>query len=351
MKLAIPTIADDDLEIANSAEVGAESTLRVAFDDTLIVGELTQGVDVPGSDWSPLNAYKPPSGTLGRDLAVLCANGVKSTEQIVLQFNVHLAGVGTPAATASAVFNPPAYAQNQTFNFPLGLAVDLNVDNGPATFADAATTTGSAVVTSASAAFTAADVGKAISGTGIPVGATILSRQSATQITLSGNATATATGVSITIQGRVDRSATKIRTVDSIAAITGGLLGDRFEIVAFPDSFVDVMCATDKNPTIPVPKSIAIPCGYNGSRWIKKGRSEAPNLEVAAKLTSGGDGLMRMNGHRVTAMIEVHKEDRLLTERQLFGNWRPSASPRMGDGDAEAEVRATGLYETWAVFV
>lgn len=65
-------------------------------------------------------------------------------------------------------------------------------------FDDGVTVVGT-TVTSASANFTAADVGRGISGTDIPVGATIASRQSATSITLSAAATAAATGAVITI--------------------------------------------------------------------------------------------------------------------------------------------------------
>lgn len=66
------------------------------------------------------------------------------------------------------------------------------VDYGTKTFSDAATTNGSAIVTSPTANFTASDVGKSIAGTGIPPGATVLSRTSATSITMSAPATATA---------------------------------------------------------------------------------------------------------------------------------------------------------------
>jgi hypothetical protein len=65
------------------------------------------------------------------------------------------------------------------------------------TYADAVTTSGSAILTSATATFVPEDAGKPISGAGIPGGTTILSQQSATQVTLSANATATATGVAI----------------------------------------------------------------------------------------------------------------------------------------------------------
>lgn len=54
-------------------------------------------------------------------------------------------------------------------------------------------------VTSATAAFTAADVGKSVSAVGIPAGAVIATRVSATNITISQAATASASGVTLTI--------------------------------------------------------------------------------------------------------------------------------------------------------
>lgn len=54
-------------------------------------------------------------------------------------------------------------------------------------------------VTSATAAFTSADVGAAISGTGIPANATIASVTNATTVVISAAATATASGVTLTI--------------------------------------------------------------------------------------------------------------------------------------------------------
>lgn len=65
--------------------------------------------------------------------------------------------------------------------------------------ADGVTTNGDATVTSATAAFTLADAGAAISGTGIPGGAIILSVTSSTEIELSANATADGDPVPLTI--------------------------------------------------------------------------------------------------------------------------------------------------------
>ena len=71
-----------------------------------------------------------------------------------------------------------------------------------ATFADGVTTSGSPVITSATAAFKSTDVGLVVTGAGIPANTVILSVQSATSVTLSNNATVTATAVSITIVNR-----------------------------------------------------------------------------------------------------------------------------------------------------
>lgn len=67
------------------------------------------------------------------------------------------------------------------------------------TVADGATTNSSTAVTSATAAFTAGDVGRTISGTGITAGTVIASVTSATAAVLSVAATATGTGVTFTI--------------------------------------------------------------------------------------------------------------------------------------------------------
>ena len=66
--------------------------------------------------------------------------------------------------------------------------------------ADAVTTDTDETLTSASAAFTAADEGRLISGTGIPAGTTIASVTSATEVEMSAAATISDTGVTIVIE-------------------------------------------------------------------------------------------------------------------------------------------------------
>lgn len=61
------------------------------------------------------------------------------------------------------------------------------------------TTSGSAALTGGAGTFRASDKGRGITGTGIPVGATISAVASATAATLSANASATGASVSATV--------------------------------------------------------------------------------------------------------------------------------------------------------
>jgi len=64
---------------------------------------------------------------------------------------------------------------------------------------DGVSTSGSATITSASGAFTVSDVGVPISGVGIPGGARIVALNSATSIDISAVATASGTGLTVSI--------------------------------------------------------------------------------------------------------------------------------------------------------
>ena len=71
-------------------------------------------------------------------------------------------------------------------------------DQTPRTVTDAVTNS-TATLTSATAAFSATDIGAAVTGSGIPANTTIASVESATSVTLSASATLSASGVEIEI--------------------------------------------------------------------------------------------------------------------------------------------------------
>jgi hypothetical protein len=86
----------------------------------------------------------------------------------------------------------------------------------------------STTVTSATAAFTSADVGSFVTGTGIPAGATVASVTNATTIVLSAAATATASGVIITI---TTNYAIYDRLVDALTASQDAYADPKFWVI------------------------------------------------------------------------------------------------------------------------
>jgi hypothetical protein len=86
-------------------------------------------------------------------------------------------------------------------NTPTSRDYVLAGQRGTYAFHDGVTTSGSATLTSASGGgFVSADIGAPISGAGIPNGTTIAAVGSTTSLTLSALATASATGVEVTIE-------------------------------------------------------------------------------------------------------------------------------------------------------
>lgn len=81
-----------------------------------------------------------------------------------------------------------------------------NTAGGDDTYTDGVTATNTSLV-SATAAFVAGDVGKTVTGAGIPASTTIASRTNATTVVLSQATTATASGVTFTIVDRTPGTA------------------------------------------------------------------------------------------------------------------------------------------------
>jgi hypothetical protein len=91
---------------------------------------------------------------------------------------------------------------------------------GTRTVTDGVTTNGSAVFTSATAAFTNQDVGNPITGTNIQAATTIVSRSSATSVTLSKTATASGTNITFKVYGDGNRTLTDAATTNGSPTIT-----------------------------------------------------------------------------------------------------------------------------------
>jgi hypothetical protein len=88
----------------------------------------------------------------------------------------------------------------------------------PLAFADGVTTSGSKTVTSATANFSTCDVGKTITGAGIPANAKIATFTNSTTVVLGAAATATATGVSLTVGTEGEKAVIGLPTVTAPAS-------------------------------------------------------------------------------------------------------------------------------------
>ncbi|GEM_PF-2655290 len=163
-----------------------------------------------------------------------------------------------------------------------------------------------------------------------------------------------AVDVQLFVSGTDVSTARKVRTVDSLISVDGGAAGNKFAVISCPEkaSYVTVACVTNRDVEVPTAKSVPIECGYDGARWVKRGRSTPPKLDIKANYSGFGDGLPRINGQRVTVMMETRKDDKVLTERMIIGGYRPEVKIAKPDGDAKAEASATGMFESgkFAVF-
>lgn len=165
----------------------------------------------------PLPPANPPGSPLKRvydvPWAAVAAGNDDTTQELIVEHTGYVTAIRL-IPDGSFV---GAATNNRTWTF-----VDPTTR---ATSGDGNTTNNSALISSATAAFTQDDVGKAISGTNIPGSTTILSVQSATQATLSANATGTATTTVFTIG-----SSRTIGTLTGATSATTFAAGVEFDI-------------------------------------------------------------------------------------------------------------------------
>jgi hypothetical protein len=134
---------------------------------------------------------------------------------------------------------------------------------------DGVTTNTSTTLTSATAAFSSFDVGAAITGTGIPGGATIASVTNATTVVLSAAATATGSGVSVTIART---------TANGLAGFQAALIADwgasgtisaqlpsTFQVLVNSNAPTVALVLVNANLILSVPRDSVV--GFNQGSW------------------------------------------------------------------------------------
>jgi hypothetical protein len=145
----------------------------------------------------------------------------------------------------------------------------------------------------------------------------------------------------------------KIKSIDGIASVTGGARGSKLRIFKLPDrdTFKLVGFCTDRDFSTKSRPAENIPDQADGSASVKRGRSAPGELNLSQKFGTFGDGLSRVSGKRCTVMLELEKDDKVITDRLVFGNYIGAVKPSAGDGSDHATSRMEGSYEHLAVFV
>ena len=135
MKYNIPTISAADMNVAESAQIGAEVTVLASYEEFVSVGSISLPAAASGV-LNPDSTYVDPGMGNGYDMQLVANDGILSAAQVVVTLAVILDDGSSNGVAGSAVatFSGPTggWAENQTNNLPMGLAADLVVAVTPA---------------------------------------------------------------------------------------------------------------------------------------------------------------------------------------------------------------------------
>ena len=157
----------------------------------------------------------------------------------------------------------------------------------PRNFTDGVSTIGSVTFTSNTAQFASTDVGLKITGTNIPAGTTIAVRNSATSINLSQAATASGSGLSVSVKGRKTRGGYITANTDHTITFAlysstdrGGrnrfLTGDRYQIHRVIKA-LDV-AGSGKGDLVAIEGSVALNQAYTPHQAIWPRQIQEPTI-------------------------------------------------------------------------
>jgi len=223
-------------------------------------------------------------------------------------------GTGIPAGTTiKQVTNTGSVELSQAATATgsaLTLTIAASLVTGPRVVADGATTNASATLTSASAGFVAADVGRAVSGAGIPANTVISAVTSGTQATMSANATATATGVTVTVTPWIASSVTVVSGTKIVVKPTTGIPAATYNVCVLDNVGAGATpLATSKFQVFAAPTVSAM--SVSSGPAIGGGAITVDGTGFTAKTTAtlGGTalvGLKVVNSTQFTATVPAH---------------------------------------------
>lgn len=140
--------------------------------------------------------------------------------------------------------------------------------------------------------------------------------------------------------------------ITALTSIQGGSKGASYDLYRLPalSDYVLIGCTTDKefNTRGRAPKGVD--CQMQADAFIKAGKTPLAELMISGKLKTFADGLARIDGHKVTIMLEGVLDGQVLGDRLVFTQFRANVRPSLPDGDGEATVKAEGKYSELFMF-
>lgn len=190
-------------------------------------------------------------------------------------FGIPVIGAGTPNATADATLLTPTHT------------VTLLGGQGPRIVTDAVTNS-TTLITSATVSWNSGDIGRPISGAGIPVGTVIQSFASGTNATMSAPATASASGVTATLGGGIGTKVEEVYWIPNTNAsptVAGTLTLYLYDGTNY--RYIDESQVTAVTPTttVPIAATQFVRSPYT-NLWIPPTWTLVFSSTVASQLTS-----------------------------------------------------------------
>lgn len=139
----------------------------------------------------------------------------------------------------------------------------------------------------------------------------------------------------------------KVKSVDSLGAVAHWMKNAVVAFVAIPApaDFVEAGCTTSHNFSDGTSGVRAVPCRLNGSKFVKRARSEPVSLSISLRPVSYTSGALRFRGRPCTAMVQVQKDGTNDQIRLFFVNYRPKFTSQGGEGDDDVTASGEGLAE------
>ena len=109
-----------------------------------------------------------------------------------------------------------------------------------------------------------------------------------------------------------------------------------FKLIVQTDSFADP--STVSNP-------ISVPAGLNSSRWVAAGMTPEPEITFTQKFVSNSEIVQRLSGRHVTLMVEIYKNDQVLSSRAIYTEAILNWSHDSGEGEAPVMRNSTARFK------